>query len=78
MQRDLPHPIVANASVEPLEYGCALIRAGDPGDDRHGGTILPGDENEICLCDIDVADMAITLSWRRAGVDEELLWQFVF
>lgn len=78
VQRELPHPVVVNTSVEPLEYARALIRTGDRVMTEHWGTILPGDENEICLCDTDVADMAITLSWRRVGIDEELLWQFVF
>lgn len=78
VRRQFPHPIVLNTSVEPLEYARALIRAGDHITTEHWGTVLPADENEICLCDIDTADLAVTLSWRRAGVDEELLWQFVF
>ncbi|HLS93494.1 MAG TPA: hypothetical protein VK015_08280 [Microbacterium sp.] len=74
---DPPHSVVVNASDEPLEYARAIIRAGDVVTTERWGLVLPGDENDLCLCGLDPADLCVTISWRRAGVDEELLWQFV-
>ncbi|WP_156762003.1 hypothetical protein [Microbacterium karelineae] len=76
-RRDGAHPVVTNISGEPLEYARAIIRAGDRVTTERWGVVLPDDANEICLCGLDPSDLCVTLSWRRAGVDEELLWQFV-
>lgn len=75
--REWPHPVVTNASDEPLEFARAIIRVGDRVTTERWGIVLPDDENEICLCGLDTSDLCVTLSWRRAGIDEELLWQFV-
>lgn len=77
VRRAPPHPVARNTSPEPLCYARALIRVGDDVTTEYWGTVLPGDEQEICLCGLDAADLCITLTWRRAGTDEELLWQFV-
>ncbi|GGD36745.1 hypothetical protein GCM10010915_16750 [Microbacterium faecale] len=77
VHRSAPHPVIRNASAEPLSYARALIRVGDDVITERWGTVLPGDEGEICLCGLDPADVCVTVSWRPAGTDEELLWQFV-
>lgn len=77
VHRDGTHPVVANISEEPLEFARAIIRVGDRVTTERWGIVLPGDENEVCLCGLDTSDLCVTLSFRRAGVDEELLWQFV-
>ena len=77
VSRSPPHPSVRNSSPDPLCYARALIRVGDDVTTEHWGTVLPGDEQELCLCGLDTSDLCVTLTWRRAGCDEELLWQFV-
>ena len=78
VSRAAPHPVVQNASPEPLVLARAMIRVGDRVDTEQWGTVLPGDENEICLCGVDTSDACVTVSWRRSGrTAEELLWQFV-
>jgi hypothetical protein len=63
VRRSFPHPVVTNASDEPLALARALIRVGDEVHIEQWGLILPHDQNEICLCGLETSD---------------LLWQFVF
>jgi len=71
--------VVVNASDEPLALARAFIRAGTKTQTEQWGLVLPGDQNEICLCDVPTGDLCVTVSWRPTGAEgRELLWQFVF
>ncbi|WP_221585220.1 hypothetical protein [Microbacterium sp. G2-8] len=78
VRRDGTHPVVTNASHEPLEYARALFSDGSA---RVGsetwGLVLPEEEQELCLCGLDESDTVVTLSWFRTADDREYLWQFV-
>ena len=79
VRRSFPHPVVTNASDEPLALARAIIREGDRIHTERWGLILPHEQNEICLCGLDTSDLCVTLSWRPAGTEgRELLWQFVY
>ncbi|WP_051172651.1 hypothetical protein [Microbacterium indicum] len=76
--RDGPHPLVTNASAEPLEHVRALLTDATPRVAHEPwGLVLPGEEVEICLCDFEEASAAVVLSWFRTAGDEEYLWRFV-
>ncbi|MBP2437798.1 hypothetical protein [Microbacterium amylolyticum] len=78
VERAGAHPIVTNASDEPLEYVKALVFDGN--ERLHAeswGLVLPGDHSELCLCGIEPSDASVALIWFRAGDNQELLWRFV-
>lgn len=79
VRRSFPHPVVTNVSDAPLALARAMIREGDEVHLEQWGLVLPGDQNEICLCGLETGDLCVTLSWRSTGAEgRELLWQFVF
>lgn len=79
VRRSFPHPVVTNVSDAPLALARAMIRERDEVHLEQWGLVLPGDQNEICLCGLETGDLCVTLSWRSTGAEgRELLWQFVF
>ena len=79
VRRTFPHPTVTNVSDAPLALARAIIRVGNDVHTERWGLVLPHEQNEICLCGLDTADLCVTLSWRATGAEgRELLWQFVY
>ncbi|WP_188699564.1 hypothetical protein [Microbacterium nanhaiense] len=78
VRRSFPHPVITNVSDHPLALARAIIRVGDDVHTERWGLVLPGDQNEVCLCGLETHDMCVTISWRPSGAEgRELLWQFV-
>lgn len=72
------HPLVTNVSDAPLDFVRVFID-GDhvTVDTQLWGQMIPGEAAELCLCDLDQADIVVTLAWFRPATGLEYVWRFV-
>lgn len=71
---DARHPIVTNASREPVDFVRLFRSDGLAG---HWGRVRPGEDVTMCLCEADLDALAVTIAWYRSRTDEEYCWRFV-
>ncbi|NHI17279.1 hypothetical protein [Microbacterium excoecariae] len=77
--RDGAHPVLRNSSDEPLAYVRTVLAnpAAGPPVGEPWGLVLPGDEIDLCLCDLDADNVTVSVAWQPLGTEAELVWQFV-
>jgi len=71
------HPLVTNAGPVALDFVRVFVDLGAGSATEHWGQMPPGDTAELCLCDADPDDTAVTIAWFRPDDGEEYLWKFV-
>lgn len=70
------HPVVVNASRDPLDFVRAFIDHPRVCETELWGRMLPGEGAQLCLCDIEVADAVLTIAWFRPETGDEYVWRF--
>lgn len=76
-RRDRTHPVVTNLGGE-VHFARVFSRTSrDPERMRLWGRVRPGDQLEVCLCDVDPDDVVVTLAWHRPEDGLEYIWRFV-
>ncbi|MDR6865476.1 hypothetical protein J2Y69_000058 [Microbacterium resistens] len=77
-RRDRTHPVVANGDTRTADFVRVFASTGT-GVQRTQlwGRVAPGEQLEICLCDVDPDDLVLTLAWFRPGDGLEYVWRFV-
>jgi hypothetical protein len=68
------HPRITNVSDETVR-AVRAFRADRP--TTHIGTLASGRTVELCLCDADLDEAVVTLSWFRDDTGLEYVWGFV-
>lgn len=78
VRADRAHPTLINAGGEEIDF-VRVFRRGAVGDERVAfrGHALPGEQIEVCLCEIDPDETAVTVAWFRRRDGAEYIWRFV-
>lgn len=75
---DRAHPSVVNSGRDPVDFVRVFHH-----DSEHQvvtdlwGQMLPGERVDLCLCDVDLDDVVVTLAWFRQSDGLEYIWRFV-
>lgn len=74
-----PHAIVTNDSESAVDF--VRVFVGTDSSTATGtqlwGQMLPGEACDLCLCNLDPADVVVTLAWFRPENGVEYVWRFV-
>lgn len=77
-RRDRAHPVVANLGPSTVDFVRVFASAGiGPERTQFWGRVGPGEQLEVCLCDVDLDDAVLTLAWFRPDDGIEYVWRFV-
>ncbi|WP_439592363.1 hypothetical protein [Microbacterium sp.] len=74
---DPRHPVVVNSGLEALDFVRLFADGPEVAATEHWGQILPAETVALCFCEIDTADLTMTLVWFRPETGEEYCWRFV-
>lgn len=68
------HARVCNDGREPADFVRIFFSDART---QHCGSMLAGDAVEICLCDVDLDEVVVTVCWFRRDTGVEYAWRFV-
>ncbi|KAA9110293.1 hypothetical protein [Microbacterium rhizomatis] len=72
------HPLITNVSAAATDFVRVFIDGAHVTvDTQLWGQMLPGETAELCLCDLDLEDVVVTIAWFRPETGVEYLWRFV-
>jgi len=68
------HPLITNSGAEPADFVRVFTSEGRT---DHWGQLLPGESAQLCLCEVDLDAVVVTLCWFRPSTGIEYVWRFV-
>lgn len=72
------HALIANESTVALDFVRVFLDVdGVSVGTQLWGQMLPGEKSELCLCDVDLDRVVVTLAWFRPENGLEYVWRFV-
>lgn len=73
---DARHPTIVNESPESADF-VRIFHDQSADSTQLWGQVLPAEIIELCLCEVELDEVVVTVAWFRPGDGLEYVWRFV-